>query len=235
MTIFNDLELNVVRNVVREDGQVKIIFKEGTLGISSTSDGYTVTPDWNTRRFTLAFSEGSALYHLTEESKGEKQYNEEDVPVESFIADVYTAVRGIGHLSPIERIVDTLEEKGLKTGVVEVESIREYLKDKRIIEETDAGIEVNPERREKFISGYSKDRELRKEAVSQSIKYLPADEIPESEEEIFVIADDEYRLYVLFLFPDGYASVIPMEELLTSIFQMSGSMTLDMLFRALLD
>jgi hypothetical protein len=228
---FNLSDLVDIEVTTKDDG-VNVSFGEDTLGINTTSDGYTVTPDWNGRRFTLAFTEGSVLYHLTKEGIEEKQGGEGNVQPEGFIADVYTAVRSVADLYPLDDLVDELEIE--EVGKVKISKIKSYLEEKEVIEHTNSGIAVDNERWRELEESYLEEKETRKDLVTETFESISVDELAESEENIFVFPDDEYRLYGLFLFPDGYACAIREDHFLSSLLRITGSRTVDVLVQSLL-
>jgi hypothetical protein len=107
MTAFNYDSLFEVWYEEDGEGGYNVHFHEDTLGINPNKEdsGYSLTPGWNDRHFTLAFSEDSVLYHLTQEGilEGER-IGEGDLQPRAFIADVYGAVQVLGPVIPADNL-----------------------------------------------------------------------------------------------------------------------------------
>lgn len=72
MIVFN---LNFGENIKVETGDKggKFRFGKNTPGLVPTTEGYSITNDWNDRHFTIGFSSNSVFYHLTREVDGGKE------------------------------------------------------------------------------------------------------------------------------------------------------------------
>ncbi|WP_229126351.1 hypothetical protein [Halapricum desulfuricans] len=226
MTEFNPLWSGEV-NITHNNDSILVHFGDDTLGINPTSNGYSLTPDWNDRHFTLAFSEESVLYHLTREDKGEKRGSEGNIPLESFIAEIYLAVRSIAPLYPVEELdIDEI-------GVVDFEEMEDYLLDQNVISRTETGLTVDADKKKKLEIAYEESEKVREELLDRILTPLSADRIKDSGENIFVLPDEDYRPLILFLFPDGYIGVTRPATLFNSLDNMTVSRTFDLLIQTM--
>lgn len=205
MTAFNPTSPYTVEFEAKEDG-VLVHLGEDTLGINpnKSDNGFSLTPDWNDRHLTLAFSENSVLYHLTNERSGERP-GEGNIQPEGFVADVYGAVRSLGHLEPVEQL--DLE----RVGRPKFDDIEDFLREYGIIERTNAGLTVNREKQHTLVSKLKSDKDLRKEFYNRILTPLTISEAIESGDNIFAIPGDE-EFYLIFLYPDEYASIVEIRE-----------------------
>lgn len=200
-----------------EDGGFNLHFNEDTLGFNpnETNNGYSLTPDWNNRHFTLAFSENSVLYHLTREGTEEERPGEGDLHPEAFISDVYVAIRSVGSLIPADRI--ELDE----VGKPDFDQIEEYLVDKGVISRTKAGIDINREKQGELVSALNQSIKLKYEFYQEVLDSISLEDAEKSGENIFVVPDIE-EAYLLFFFPDGYVSVAEVREFYKMLETLSG-------------
>jgi hypothetical protein len=218
-------------SVVRRDDQVLLEVGEDTLGVNPTSDGYSLTPDWNNRRFTLAITEESVLYHLTEESVEKKRGNEGNIAPESFIAEIYGAVRTIAPLYPVSHLLE--ESDFAQVGKISFDAIEEYLKEAEVIELTESGVEVDAEKKNKLQRAYAESQSVRKRFLDEVLSLIPASEMVESGEQLFILPDKNYFPILLLLFPDEYVGVTRPPELFFAIENMTGSRSVDLLIQTL--
>lgn len=225
MTTFNSDLATSFRVEEREDA-VLLKFDEDTLGINPTSGGFSLTPDWNSKHFTLKLSEESILYHLTDETSDDR-LGDGDLPPAEFIAEIYLAVRALAPLFP-------LEELGLSTvGKVDIDKMEEYLERKGVISVNQGSINVNHERKEEFGREYLKNKDVRRIASGLISEPICIEEAKRSEEQIFVTFDKQYFPWVLLMFPDNYVGLCRPWKLLELVTQSTGSRSLSLLNRAM--
>lgn len=131
MIQFNADTLLDVR-VENDNGSVEVHIGDDTLRFNPNEEdsGYSITPDWNDRHFTLAIKQDSVLYHITrdgdEERSGEGNRQPEDL-----IVDVYLAFRALGPALPAERLPLSI------VGNPDREAIEKYLQEKMLSRRTD--------------------------------------------------------------------------------------------------
>lgn len=216
VTINSDSPLKVNIENDGEDG-FKVHFNEDTLGFNpnKSDNGYSLTPDWNNRHFTLAFSEDSVLYHLTQEGTEEERHGEGDLSPEAFIADVYIAIRSLGPVVPTDRI--DIDE----VGKPDFDEIEEYLVDKNIITKTEHGVDIDRKKKEKLVTAINENISLKYEFYQRVLESVSTEDAKESGESIFVVPDVE-EVYILFFFQDGYVSVTEVREFYAMLESISG-------------
>jgi len=216
VTIKYDSPLKVNIENDGEDG-FKVHFNEDTLGFNpNKSDyGYSLTPDWNNRHFTLAFSEDSVLYHLTQEGTEEERHGEGDLSPEAFIADVYIAIRSLGPVVPTEQI--EIDE----VGKPDFDEIEEYLVDKNIISKTEHGVDINRKEKQKLVAAIDDEIGLKYEFYQRVLESVNIENAKESGESIFVVPGVE-EVYILLFFQDGYVSVAEIREFYAMLESISG-------------
>lgn len=205
-------------NVVSDDDGVRVHFDEDTLGINPNvnSGGFSLTPDWNDRHFTLAFSEDSVLYHLTHEgSQNGERPGEGDLPPEAFIADVYGAVRALGPVIPATR----LEIESV--GKPDFEEIELYLEDKGVIQRSSTGVSVDRGRKDGLVSDLNQKPGLKYEFYERILNYVSLDEAVASGENIFAVPAMD-AVYLLFFFPDEYVGVVELRQFYVVLEMMAG-------------
>jgi len=200
-----------------EDGGFNVHFDEDTLGFNPNekNNGYSLTPDWNDRHFTLAFSGDSVLYHLTREGSEEERPGEGDLHPEAFISDVYVAIRSIGPVVPADRL--EIDEVGKPN----FDQIEEYLVGKGVISRTEAGVDINREKQEELVSALNQSIKLKYEFYQNVLDSVSLEDAEKSGENIFVVPNIE-EVYLLFFFPDGYVSVAEIREFYTMLETLSG-------------
>jgi len=217
--------------VERRDDRILLRFGEDTLGVNPTSDGFTVTPDWNDRRFTLAIPENSVLYHLTEEVEEKKVGNEGNIPPESFIAEIYGAVRSIAPLYPIRDLLEDSADE--EVGRASFDALKDYLIDKGIVNITATGVEVKDERKRELESSYTNNETVREEVHEAVLSPIPATEMVDSDEAVFVATDEDSFPILIFLFPDEYVAITSPTDLFFAVEQMTNARSIDLLMQAL--
>lgn len=205
-------------DIERHDDGIRVHFDEDTLGVNLNADdsGFSLTPDWNDRHFTLAFSEDSALYHLTHEgSEDGERPGEGDLQPEALIADVYGAVRALGPVLPAERL-------GIESvGRPDFDEIESYLKEKGVVEMSSTGVSVNQSKKERLISGMDRSAETKYEFYEQVLDTVSLEEAVDSGEHIFVVPEMD-AVYLLFFFPDEYVGVVELRQFYAVLEGMSG-------------
>lgn len=211
---------------VESDDGVRVHFAENTLGYNYTADGISITPDWTSRRFTLAFPKDSVLYHVTQEGVEEKRGNEGNVTTSEFIADVYTGVRAIGDLIP----KDYLEIEYL--GVIELEEIREYLREEDVLTREKGHLTVNGERRAKLEDRLRTDPMALFEFYTRALDFYPKEDAFGTGEHFFAVPGLN-ELFLVFRFPDDYVAVIEIRDLLDVTETLTGSRVFDMLLQTI--
>lgn len=125
-------------HVKTDDDGVTIQFGAETLCLAKTTDGFSITNDWNSRHFTLAFDDNSVLYHLTRESDNDRQSGKHAMAPEEFIAEMYGYIRSIA--TPV--LIDDLDFEFV--GRVDVDEVRAVLLENGIITDTDRGLSTVP-------------------------------------------------------------------------------------------
>lgn len=133
-------------NVERHEDGVNVHFGKDTLGFNKMSSGFSLTPDWNNRHFTLAFNEESILYHITREDLDDRQ-NSNRLSVSDFVTELYGYIRALAPGKPVDEFDLEL------VGKVDMDAMKAYLEDHEAVVKTEEGL------REEFIIGDS-DTEL---------------------------------------------------------------------------
>lgn len=205
-------------DVVSDDDGIRVHFEEDTVGINpnANSGGFSITPDWNNRHFTLAFSEDSVLYHLTHEGaeNGERP-GEGDLQPEAFIADVYGAVRALGPVFPADRL-------GIESvGRPDFEEIESYLEDEGVIQRSSTGVSVDRGRKDRLITDMNEKPGLKYEFYERVLTSVEIEDAVDSGENIFVVPAMD-AVYLLFFFPDEYVGVVELREFYVVLELMAG-------------
>ncbi|WP_135536453.1 hypothetical protein [Halostella pelagica] len=217
MTAFNYNPIFDI-DVVSDDDGIRVHFDEDTLGINPNANrgGFSLTPDWNNRHFTLAFSENSVLYHLTHEgSENGERPGEGDLQPEAFIADVYGAVRALGPVIPADR----LEIESV--GNPDFDEIESYLEEKDVIQRSSTGVSVNRGRKDRLISDLNQKPGMKYEFYERVLNYVSLNEAVDSGEHIFVVPTMD-AVYLLFFFPDEYVGVVELRQFYVVLEMMAG-------------
>ncbi|MBV0924763.1 hypothetical protein KTS45_11190 [Halomicroarcula limicola] len=113
---------------------VTIRFGTDMFGINPTTSGFSVTNDWNSRHFTLAFDEKSILYHVTREDDDDRTSGKKALPPEEFIAEIYGYIRSIATPVPKDHLNFEI------VGRADMTEMENYLKDKNVARETNVGL-----------------------------------------------------------------------------------------------
>lgn len=240
MTVFNDGPLFDIRIEDKDDGGLRLHFADDTVGLNTTTEdpGFSLTPDWNDRHFTLAIPEESVLYHVTEEGV---ETNAGDRPGEgnlqpgAFIADVYGALRALGPVMPVDHLpVDDV-------GKPNFDQIKEYLIANGVLQDTEAGFTVDQARKERLVSRFTVEARHKYEFYEHILDWVTIDEAVASNRVVYV-APDINAVWLLVFFNDEYVSVVQLREFYATLEMLAGlresegstgSQTLHYLSRAL--
>lgn len=217
MTEFNSSPLFDI-NVVSDDDGLIIHFGEDTLGINPNANngGFSLTPDWNNQHFTLAFSEDSVLYHLTQDgSENGERLGEGDLQPEAFIADIYGAVRALGPVIPIDRL------EIMTVGRPDFDEIETYLEEKEVIQRSSTGVSVDKASKDRLVSDLNAKPGLKYEFYERVLESVKLEDVVDSGENIFVVPETD-AVYLLFLFPDEYVSVVEIRQFFVVLEMMAG-------------
>lgn len=214
---------------VDTEGDAKLIRfgNEDTLGVSPTSHGFTLTPDWTGRRFTMAFPKHSGFYHVTEEEGLETKRNEErHLSRESIMADIYSGLRSIGPVVP----ADWLGYEWLYRW--DIEGITEYFEREDVVEKSANRLRVKSEEKDLLITEISNDPRKYKEWVENTLTRFCLEDAIDSSMAAFISPSiDE----LIIIYPDEYACVIALEDLGDIVLHLEGSMVWDSIREAIID
>ena len=223
MTAFNSPEFPDI-SVERDEDEVRIYSDNDTIGIDPSSNGFSVTNDWNDRHFSLSVKDESILYELSKDGDLSDDYEHGGkVPPESFFADLYTAVRGLGPGRPIEHMEYD------EVGKPEFSRIRDFLVESGIIDIDAKNMEVDESRMDALGTLYSISPKWRAIVNNYVLEPISVEEAREADECIFAVADRKNRLYAIIFFEDGYYSEVPVERLIDVFTSGSGSEVFDVI------
>jgi len=231
VTAFNfDPSSNV--HVDTTSGNITISFDGDTFGITPTTNGFSVTNDWNDRHFTLAFDENSILYHITREGDDDRSSGKEAVAPEEFVAEIYGYIRSIATPIPKDHLRDHLNLDFV--GRADIEQLENYLRDKDVASDIDVGIQIDNKKREELVNELNDNPVALGELYQRVLDPVEFDEAvnPESGEHIFFYPTTD-TIFVLFMFPDKYVGVTTAKEVLTLVDHAGGSQIMDHVLRAM--
>lgn len=216
-------------HVVRETDSVKLRFEGNTLGFNATSDGFSISNDWNSRHFTLSFDENSILYHLTREDIDDRESGKGDIPPSEFAAEIYGYIRSIAPPVPKDR----LGELGI-VGRVDFDELRTYLEEKGIVDDTTDGLCVDPDRKKEVGERLDESHTKRGELYARVLDPVPIEEATDEDsgENIFVYPRVD-EIFLLFVFPDGYVGVTTIRSVMNFASIAGGSQMMDHVLRSI--
>lgn len=101
--------MNIFRAELALDAEsLRLKFRNQTLGMNSTENGFTCTPDWSKKRFTVAEADAttreecSHYFHVTTEGGAEEKIAKGRFRTEyEFALGMYETVRGMGNVYPL--------------------------------------------------------------------------------------------------------------------------------------
>ncbi|SIS20735.1 hypothetical protein SAMN05421752_1293 [Natronorubrum thiooxidans] len=227
MTVFNfDPSSDIYVDTTNDN--VTIRFDGDTFGVTPTTNGFSATNDWNSRHFTLAFDENSILYHVTREDDDDRTSGKKAVPPEEFVAEIYGYIRSVatpvpeGHLS-----LDIV-------GRADMDEMENYLRDKDVAHDTDAGLRIDDEERENLVSELNENPAALGDFYQRVLDPVSFDDAidPESGENIFFYPTAN-AIMMLFMFPDEYVGVTTANEVLTFADHAGGSQVMDHVLRSM--
>lgn len=218
---------------VETDGDEKLIRfdNDSTVGLNPTTHGFTITPDWTNRRFTMAFPGDSSFYHVTEEGKTETKRNEgRHLSHEAVVADVYSGLRSIGPVFPADRLADLLNIEWLY--IWDLDGIREYFDREGVIESMSEKLRVNSDEVANLISVISTDPDEYDEWTNHTLSRVSLAEAVDSSRSAFLSPSLDH---LVIIYPDEYACLVAMEDLADVVFHLKGSLVWDALRDALIE
>lgn len=210
------------------EDNVTIRFDGDTFGLNPTSDGFSVTNDWNNRHFTLAFDENSILYHVVREDEDDRTSGKRGMPPEEFAAELYGYFRALAPAVPEEQLnLDFV-------GSADVDEMQAYLQEHDVVHDTDAGLRVDRDSRNELEEVLNSDPRTLGKLYQRVLEPVPFEEAtdPESGENIFLYPTAR-AIWVLFMFPDEYVGVTTAREALAFADKAGGSQMMDHVLRAL--
>ena len=210
------------------DDGVTIRFGAETLGVTKTTDGFSITNDWNSRHFTLAFDNNSVLSHLTRESDDDRQSGKRAMAFEEFIAEMYGYIRSIATPVPIDELHFEF------VGRVDMDEVRTYLLEQDIITDTDAGLRVNPDKKQEAVESLEDNPERMGKFYQSALDEVSFEQASQDRtgENIYVYPLPT-TVIVLFFFPDEYVGVTTVYELIDFANIAGGSQIVDHILRSI--
>lgn len=227
MSAFNfDPAANI--HVETNDDNVKVRFGGDTLGFNATTNGFSVTNDWNNRHFTLGFDENSILYHITREDIDDRTSGKGNIPPEEFVAEIYGYIRSLARPVPEDHLdLDFV-------GAVDVNEIRTYLEEHEVLHDTKYGLQIDGEKKTGLIAKLNDDGKARGEFYQQVLDPVAFEDAKsgDSGENIFVYPTKD-EIFVLFIFPDRYIGVTTVRGVIGFATIAGGSQVMDHVLRAM--
>lgn len=228
MIVFN-FDLGADIHVNNTEDNLSVRFGSESLYFNPTTDGFSVTNDWNNRHFTLVFDESSILYHVTREDIDDRQSGKKALPPEEFVAELYSYIRSLALPQPAEQLQRSLDF----VGRLNMERTKSYLKEEGMIRDTDTGLVVDHERCSEFVESLTENPSSLGNFYQEAFIPVPIDKVldPESGENVyFYPTPREIRMF--FPFPNGYVGVTTAREVLTFAEHARGSQIIDHVLRA---
>lgn len=200
------------------DDEVLVRFDDETFGFGPSTDGYRMTNDWNDSHFSLSIYENSVLYELSSDGEGEN-LGTGDISPEEFIADLYSAVRGIkgAELIPFGSIsVDHVY-------TLNIEGAKSYLSGRGVIDDED-GLTIDPEAWEETEDEMLSLRPETIRFLDMAFDPIALDDIRDSGKVVFFNVDPTFNYFELvLLMPGDYVEVVPVLDLMDAVTNLSGS------------
>lgn len=198
------------------DDSVTISFDGDTFGINPTTNGFSVTNDWNSRHFTLAFDNNSIFYHITREDDDDRTSGKDDVLPGEFVAEIYGYIRSLATPVPKDHLKEDLSLDFV--GRADMDEMENYLRDKDVARDTDVGLQIDNNEREELVNELNENPAGLGELYQRVLHPVEFDEAtdPESGEHIFFHPTVD-TIFVLFMFPDKYVGVTTANEVLTLV------------------
>jgi len=212
------------------DDNVTIRFDGDTFGINSTTSGLSLTNDWNSRHFTLAFDENSILYHVTRENDDDRRSGKGGMPPEEFVTELYGYVRSLATPVPEDQLDFDF------VGRADVEAMSDYLKEKNVVRDTNSGLQVDNDQRTELEETLNDDSAALGGIYQKVLDPVPFDEAIDSDsgENIFFYPTTN-AILILFMFPDKYIGVTTAHEVLQFTDVAGGSQIMDHVLRSMSD
>lgn len=208
--------------------ELLIHFDGDTFGINKTTSGFSFTNDWNKRHFSLAFDQNSILYHVTREDDDDRKSGKRGVSPEEFVAEIYGYVRSLAPPVPKDQLPFDF------VGRADMEEMHDYLKDKRVVLDTDVGLQVDTNRRAELGETLNNHPAALGKLYQRVLHPVPVEDAinPKSGENIFIYPTPN-ALFVLFMFPDQYIGVTTAHQVLEFADVAGGSQIIDHVLRSM--
>lgn len=200
-------------HVEHHDDGVNVHFGEDTVGFNQTSDGISVTPDWNNRHFTLAFGEDSILYHITREDLDDRRSGK-SLRRDEFVEEMYGYVRSVAWGIPFEKLDVEM------VGKLDMDEMRDYLEENGAISDTNSGMRVDDESTSELIENIQNDPAELGRVLRRVLDPVSVEEARDGGEHIFLYPNP-FNLYVLVFYPDDYVGITTLQEI-TSFWEFAG-------------
>lgn len=188
---------------------LQLRFGDRTLGLNPTESGFTCTPDWSEKRFTVAEADAetrkqcSHYFHVTSEGGAEEKIDKGHFRTEDeFALGMYETVRGFGNAFPLSEFTHPFLLR------LDTDGVMDIFAKSGVIEESGDVTRLDFQRmavlQERLVAEWSTA-----EIISAMYDIVLVSEARVSADELYFSPVTGNRV---FLFPDGYVIEVAPDE-----------------------
>lgn len=207
-----------------EDGG-EIRFNDNTFGIKSTSEGYSLTNDWNERHFTIGFSNDSFFYHLTREDVDDPS-GKWGVSRAEFIAEMFMYIRSIAPEIPEDELQFEF------VGKLNIDGIRDYFINHGVVDFDENGVDIDFDRAESHTNEIVESPSLFGTLLGSVFDPVRIDELRDVGDIVFFYPRYN-ELGIIVLYPNNRVGLVQATDILDNPFNAGGSQIIDHTIRSI--
>lgn len=224
MIVFNFDPTDHIEVRTDEDGGI-LRFDEHTFGINRTSDGYSLTNDWNTRHLTVGFSNDSCFYHLTREDI-DQRVGKRSISRGEYIAEMLLYIRSTAPEMREEELPFDV------VGKLNIDGTRDYFLKHNVVEFLDDGLDVNLDRARSLVDEIVETPSLFGKLLGSVFDPVETSKLRDVGDIVYFYPGSD-ELEIIVLYPNNRVGVAKATEILDNPLKTGGSQIIDHTLRSI--
>lgn len=224
MIDFNFDPVDNLKICTNEDGGI-IRFNDQTFSIEPTSDGYSLTNDWNNRHLTLGFSNDSFFYHLTREDIDDSS-GKWGMSRAEYVAEMFLYIRSFAPEMPEAELPFKI------VGKLDIEGTKEYFLNHNVVEYGSDGVDVDLEKATSLTNKIAETPGLFGELLGSVFDPVRIGDIRDVGDIVFFYPGRD-EIKIIILYPNDRVGLAKATDILDNPFNAGGSPIIDHTIRSI--